>query len=413
MAAPEITAAGLSIQTFDDAFTQLCADVRNALGQQMRASDPNSVIGIVDGFVARASALVQGAVQGTYLARTLDGANGTDLDRLFQLAGLYRKVATQSRVTLHMANGSGAIVTIPGSALVQIANTTYQFVMGATFGVGASGSADISVLAVATGPTPVDAGQSWQWVSSFTGSTAITITNPDSGVQGVDVEDDAAFKFRFVQSLATAGAGTLASIRTAILAIVAVQEVAAFENDGDGVGITSPVTIGGIPAHSFTVAVKGTEDPQNVGNAIFAKKPAGIATFGATSVTVTDDQNYTHTINFQEASALEVYVTAHVYGPAGLTASASAIQAAILRYVNGAAASGTTPETLGLRVAQTMLFNRVYASISDVCDSSGFDATNIVLTMGTAPSPSGTANVVPDWDKYCHLTGGHCIVAVN
>ena len=84
MAAPEITPYGLTIQTFDEAFAALAQEVRNALGQQIAADSPTSVIGVLNGIVARLSASNQEGLQGVYLARSLDGASGTDLDRIGQ-----------------------------------------------------------------------------------------------------------------------------------------------------------------------------------------------------------------------------------------------------------------------------------------------------------------------------------------
>ena len=100
MAAPEITPYGLTIQTFDEAFAALAQQVRNALGQQIAADSPTSVIGVLNGIVARLSASNQEGLQGVYLARTLDGASGTDLDRIGQILSIPRKGATQSVVTV-------------------------------------------------------------------------------------------------------------------------------------------------------------------------------------------------------------------------------------------------------------------------------------------------------------------------
>jgi hypothetical protein len=411
MPAPNLTPAGLTIQTFSEVLAQIASDVRGALGQQMQADNPIAVIGIVDAIVARFAAAVQEAIQGVYLSKTLDGAWYIDLDKLLQLAGLYRKAATQSRVTLHMVNASGAGATIPAGALIQIDNTLYQFVIPAAFGILAGGDADVSVLAVATGPTPVTAGQTWQWVSSFAGSTSITTTNPADGVAGDGVETDPAFKLRFVQSFALPGAGTLESIRANVLAILAVQEVAAFENDSDVAGIVDPVTVPGLPPHSFVVAVKGTQADSGVGAVVFARKPCGIRSFGDTAVVVTDSQGYARTVRYQKAVSSPIYVTVHVYGPAGL--AAVDLRTPILRYVNGGAATTTQPAATGLRVAQAALFNRLYSLASDACDATGFDATNIILTLGSSPSPVGTANITPAWDHYCTLADIHLITAVN
>ena len=388
MTAPNLSAAGLTIQNYTEALDALAAQVRSALGQQVAADSPTSVIGIIDGIVAQLSTLCQEAIQGVYLNNTLDGASGTSLDRLVALGGVYRKPATQSRVTIRFSNGSASNYNVPAGSLFQIANTSYQFVTPALFTAPASTYVDVSCLAVATGPTPVSASQSWQWVSSFTGSTSIALTNPDDGVTGTDVESDAALKLRFVESFSLPGSATLEAILAALLSVPTVQECVVFENDSDTPGITSPITISGIPAHSFVAVVKGTATTATLTQVIFARKPIGIRAWGNTTGVVTDSMGYNHNISYQTATSTSIYVTAHVTGAASLSALTGTIEAALTAYVDG------------LTIAQPVLYNRLYAIVSDACKAAGTPADDLTVAVGESPSPSGTSNVAIAWDHY-------------
>lgn len=400
MAAPEMTAAGLTIQTFDEAFASLAAQVRDALGQQVAADSPTSVIGIIDGIVAQLSSLVQEGVEGIYLNQTLDGAAGNPLDRLLALGGVYRKPATQSRVTVRFTNTGLSNVNVPAGSLLQITGTQYQFVTPSLFTAPASAYVDVQCKAVATGPTPVNSGQSWQWVSSFTGSTSVLLSNPTSGTTGTNVEDDAAFKLRFVESFSLPGSATVDAIRAAVLSVQDVQECAVFENDSDFTGILTPVVVPGLPPHSFVAVVKGTAPDLSVCQTIFARKPIGIRSWGATTESVTDSQGYLHPVSFEPATAQDIYVTAHVTGAASLSSLTGTIATQITAYINGDTTA--TPPVLPLGIAKPVLFNRIYAIVSDTCKNAGTPADDITVTLGTSPSPVGTSNVSVDWNKFAN-----------
>jgi uncharacterized phage protein gp47/JayE len=401
MAAPELTAAGLTIQTYEEALASIATAVRNALGQQVAADSPTSVIGIIDGIVAQLSTEAQEGIQGIYLNTTLDGASGTSLDRLVALGGIYRKAATQSRVTMRFTNSSVSNYNVPAGSLFQIANTSYQFVTPAIFTVPASSYVNVSCLAVATGPVPVNASQSWVWVSSFTGSTSVALSNPSAGVTGTDVETDSALKLRYLQSFGLLGSSTINAIRAAVLSLVDVQECSVFENDTDVPGIVSPAIIPGLPPHSFTAVTKGTALSTDIAQIIFDRKPTGIATYGNTLEIVTDSQGYAHAIYFQTASGTNIYVSAHIYGPASLSALTATIQAALLAYIDG------------LTIAQPVLYNRIYSIISDTCKAAGTPATDLTVTIGTAPAPVGTSNITIAWDNYAQTQNSYLTIAVN
>ena len=401
MAAPEITPYGLTIQTFDEAFAALAQEVRNALGQQIAADSPTSVIGVLNGIVARLSASNQEGLQGVYLARTLDGASGTDLDRIGQILSIPRKGATQSVVTITFANSSASNINIPAQRILQIAGTTYQFTTpDAVFTVPASGNVDAQVTAIDTGTTPVNALQDWQWVSSFTGSTSITMTNADPGTEGANVESDTAYRLRLATEHGLNGAATLDAIYTALSVLALVQECAVFANDTDSYGISTPRVVPGVPPHAIASVVRGTMTDASVAQTLFAKKAAGIATFGNTSFTVYDAQGMPYPIHFQTGTQLPIYVTAHVTAIGVGTNDAGTIAA----IKNAISAYGET-----LALADTVVYVKVACAITDAVAS----ITGLTMTMGIAPSPSGVVNIVPDWDQAPTFDQTNMIITVN
>lgn len=401
MAGPSLTATGLSVETFAEAFATLAQEVRDVLGQQVAADSPTSAIGVLNGIVARISALCQAGLQGVYLARTLDGANDADLDRVGQLLSIPRKDASQSIVVIRFTNASAASVAIDAGRVFQIANTAYQFVTpDALFTVPALGYVDALCTAIATGPTPVGALQSWQWVSSFAGSTSVTMANAAGGTEGANVETDTAYRLRLATERGLNGAATLDAIFAAIEGLALVQQAVVFENDSDAYGITTPKTVPGLPPHSIVAATLGTQTAADTGAVLFAKKAAGVGTFGDTSVTVYDSQGFPHAIAYQTATELPIYATAHIVAaglPVNDAGTITAVKAAIAAY-------GDT-----LRLASTVVYVRILSAVSDTVPT----ATAITLTIGTAPAPGGTANIVPDWDKAPTFDPANLVITVN
>lgn len=99
------------------------------------------------------------------------------------------------------------------------------------------------------------------WVTSFVGSSELTLVNPAAAVVGAAVETDAALRLRYFQVLAQAGAGTVQAILASVLALATVTQARVYENDSNVLGISTPESIPTLPAHSFLVVARGTYDP--------------------------------------------------------------------------------------------------------------------------------------------------------
>ena len=381
---------GLVTQTEEEVRAELVAAVRAALGQSVAADSATSIIGILTGIVANMDAVEQAAMQALWLSWTLGGASGLALDALCELQGVYRKPAVQSTVVLHIVNAALFPVAIPAGSLIKNSQTGDQFFLPLAATIPASGYLDVSATSVQSGLIPVTNGITWIWVSTFSGYTSLTTTNPDDGLLGNNVQTDASLRVEYVQTFALPGAGTLEAMLAAVVSILSVKEAAVFENDSDTAGITSPIAIPGIAPHSF-VAVERDGVQLDVARVIFAKKPLGIKAWGSTYIDVTDSQGYVHSIGFEPAAALDCYADIHVTGPASLAGTQAQVKAAVSAYV---AALGT---------ATPVVFSRVIAIVSDTLTTGTATPSDIVLTMDTAPSPSGTTNIVPAWNEYADM----------
>lgn len=123
-----------------------------------------------------------------------------------------------------------------------------------------------------------------------------SVNNLVAGNVGRFVESDDELRSRHSDAVHVIGAATAPSIRSRILAEVdGVTYVRVYENRTNATDAFS------LPPHSFETVVEGGID-QEIGNRLFELKPAGIETYGNTSVLVVDDNGDSWTCKFSRAS---------------------------------------------------------------------------------------------------------------
>lgn len=128
----------------------------------------------------------------------------------------------------------------------------------------------------------------------------ISITNAESGITGRDRETDTELRLRRRESVKLGGAGTVEAIRARLLNVPGVTAVSITEN-------TDLIVVDGIPAKSFQALVLGGLD-QDIGDAIWKAKPAGIKAFGNVDVIVTDSTGKEQLVQFSRPVNLYIYV---------------------------------------------------------------------------------------------------------
>jgi uncharacterized phage protein gp47/JayE len=169
-------------------------------------------------------------------------------------------------------------------------------------------------------------------------NTLDTIDTPASGLDDVGnlvagetgrgTETDAELRLRRSTSLQIASAGTLAAIRSRIADDVDdVASCTVYEN------VTDSTDSDGLPPHSLLAVVSGG-DATDIGNMIWDTKPAGIRTYGDTTVSITDTNGDPQSVYFARPLSKYVWVdtTYNVYSEEnypGFTTAEAAIKASI------------------------------------------------------------------------------------
>lgn len=296
-----LTADGLVIKRQADIKAELQAAYRSVFGPAINLDD-RSPLGQIIGVHSEREADIWELVEVVYNSRFPDTATGLSLDNVATITNVTRMAATYSEVTGRVSGDNGTVVPVGFIASVA-GNKTARFVTTES-GTISGGYVDLAFQAESTGPVEAPVGTLTVVETPVSGVTAVN--NSTEAIVGRAVETDSELRIRRLRVLARAGTATVNGIRNAVLAVADVSQCMVIENasgttDGDG-----------RPPYSFeTVALGGTD--QAIGDAIFSAKPAGIETYGSTSVTVVDSQKISHTINFSRPTQVPINVEISVH----------------------------------------------------------------------------------------------------
>jgi uncharacterized phage protein gp47/JayE len=221
-----------------------------------------------------------------------------------------------------------------------------------------------------------------------------SVTNPQPVALGRFRETDEELRIRFANSKELNARGTIDSIFSTLLGVVGVEEVQVYENETNGVDAI------GLPPKSFSAVVLGGS-AQQIAEAIWEVKPAGVEAFGNTTVTVVDSQGLPHDISFSRPETVNIY-----------------IDLVISPFENQSIASNT-PELIidaleeyfreNYRVGDDVIYSRLYTPINSAASGYQIDS----LSIGTSPNPTGMGNVTINFDQIAQLLRGNVNITVS
>lgn len=279
----------------DDIETQQQADFGASIN-----TGAESVLGQLNATFAASVAEAWEVLQAVYRSLYPDSATGEALDNVSAITGVSREPATKSTINL-TCNGTAGTLLLAGR-VVSVDNTGERFVSLADASIGGGGSVSVLFEADSFGPVQLLSGWDLTIETSVAGwSTAVA--GEDAEV-GDDLETDAALRLRRADLLRFQGSATIEAIRADILDVDGVEQCYVYEN-------TQEITGGrGLPPKSIEVIAHGGTD-EDVAEAIFDTKAAGIETYGhaPNDVTeiVTDSMGINHTINFTRPDDIDIH----------------------------------------------------------------------------------------------------------
>lgn len=199
------------------------------------------------------------------------------------------------------ASGSGLIVTSDGAAVRLSSDGRRAFSVGVSGPMSLSNIGSPGLFQSERPSTEAPAvGELSEIVTGMQGWTSVR--NLQAGIPGRLVETDAELRARYPSGLFRLGAATYPSLEPNIRDRVSgVTAIKVFENDTDAYDDS------GRPPHSVHFVVEGGLD-QEIGEAIYRAKAAGIASHGSVEVDVASDDGAIHAVRFDRPSPVYVWV---------------------------------------------------------------------------------------------------------
>jgi uncharacterized phage protein gp47/JayE len=371
MASYGVTSTGFIRKPIETILEEIEDDQKAALGAGFDVS-AQSPAGQINGVVATALDELWEVAAAVYASLDPDSATGAALSALSSLTGTVREAATKSTVTASVNLDAGK--TLAAGAVASVSgNPSARFVttVAVTNGGGAPAAVPVAMEAETAGVVVANAGTLTVIESAQTGWNSIT--NALDAELGEVAETDAEIRTRREVDLRRAGAAAVDALKADIEAVVDVTSATVFENPTDFVDAD------GVPAHAFEAVVLGGA-ANDIAQAIWDSKAAGIEAHGDVTGTATDSEGDSQSVDFSRPTEVDIYIDVEVDVDDDYAATGDAdIETALAAF--GQANLGT-----GDDVIYSQLFGIIFA-VSGVVDVT-------LLETGIAPAPAGTTNIV-------------------
>ena len=380
-----ITSAGFFPKPVTELDTEIVADQLSTIDTALDTSAENP-IGQQNGIVEEKLAELWEIAQVCYNSINPDDAEGNQLDNVCALTGTLRQPPLPSFVLCNCTLAAAHSPYLAGTLVASVTGQpTIQFSNAADINVTADGLiTGLPFTSIEDGPIPAVDGTLTVIATPVTGWT--TITNPLTAVLGTLLELDPALRQRREEELAAAGSGTVDAISASVLEVDggAVLNVTILEN------LTGTTDGNNTPGHAMQAVIwdgLGAGAANNdVAQALWNGKPAGIPYYGTSSGTAIDAAGNSQTVLFTRPTQIPIYLAFTVTFVAGLSSSG---QTAAIAAVKAAAVafSLSTPSILQPGVEVIALALKAAAlGVTGI-----FDVP--VLYLDVTASPTATANI--------------------
>ena len=230
----------------------------------------------------------------------------------------------------------------------------------------------------------------------YASGQALDLLLPQYGITRQAGESDASARARMRLASAARGAFSMEAMEAALRQISGVTHVRIRVNDED-------TAADGIPGHTVAALVSGG-NAGLIAEAIWRKKPPGIATAGTTSRTVTDAAGNSHTVRFSRPGLLAVSFRIELRSYEGFEEAevVPAMKEALMAYVN---------ETLdiGEAINVPQLYGMLYRAAGNA--GSSFSVTDMTCSGNHGVSRE---RITPEWNqKFTLMSASEVTVVVS
>jgi uncharacterized phage protein gp47/JayE len=324
-APPFIGTAGLTVPSNNAIAQYFVAAFQNIYGVIVSLDNATSDIQLMNVIALAASDAMNCLIQ-EYANRSPAFAIGAALDSLVKINGLVRKPASYSTCLVTLSGTSGTVIT---NGIVQDINGNLWNLPNSVT-IGGGGMVTVTATAQVAGPIDAQIGQ----ITGIYTPTAgwISVTNGSASIDGSPAESDSALRARQAISTELPSISLVAGTLADVFAVSGVTRANIDEN------YTGSTNGNGTAAHSIQVVAEGG-DSLAIATAIYDNKSIGCGTTGSTTEVVVDpNTGISNNISFNRPTDVPIFVTVNAHLLAGgTTATLTAIQAALVTYLNSLA----------------------------------------------------------------------------
>ena len=217
-----------------------------------------------------------------------------------------------------------------------------------------------------------------------------SIINPVGATTGRLTETDEELRERFRNSKFYQSQNIIEGILDALKNVSGVSDAIIYEND------TGVVDSKGVPAHSFLPIVLGGL-PSDVAQAIWDNKPTGIPSVGNTTVQIPDSQGFLHSVSYKQPTEVPIYIKMTISDLGTMPGDADAqVKQKLVDYSNN-----------NQFIGDDVIYSRLYTPINSI---PGFTVNS--LTIGKTANPTGTSNIVINYDQVGVISAENITVTV-
>lgn len=341
-----VTPYGFRRKLYAEALTERISRAKEVFGVNIDTSE-TSFLGKLIRNMAWDEAGLWERIEEVYFSAYVNSSEGTGLDNVGQYLTITRRPAVKSKGILTIKGMDGTKVP-KGFRVATKDGVAFETVEDIVI---ANGQVDVGIVSVAAGK------------SNNVSENAITeIVNPGFGIHsifndcategGLNIETDKEFRARYKKSYSRGGGSTVPALTAALLDIDSVVDAEVVEN-------VTMDTINGIPPKSLACYVLGGSDEQ-VAEAIFQNKAAGIEAFGDRYVDQEDAKGRKHKIGFTRAKVDDVYVNLKLVKDENFKGE-GAVKRAVLNYIGGIDEDGI--EYAGLKLGKDVVLSKVIGAV--------------------------------------------------
>lgn len=395
-----LTPTGYVAPTVNECLTLFRETVEAELNVTVDWAPDTALAAISEGVSVLAGTVSEGT-QAVWDGMDRNNAQGAQLDQLGALIGVYRTPATYSTCTVTLTGTAGTIV--PSGSLVQggTSDTQARWRIPSNTTI-TGGSVDVVVTAVDSGVVTASASTITQIVTPVAGWSAVT--NAAAATPGTDIESDADYRLRQVQSVQISGAMSANALRAALLALTEsgatfIESCVVIENDD-----ATTLTLGGLdfPGHSFAPVIwpstLTTTQKEAIALVIYANQPGGTYSAGPTTsdvtgvaTVVTGTDGWPHPVRWYWAVNVEIPVVITLTLKSGYTLSdvQTAVENAVIDYFDSLAVGEPAyllSVLVAAKAANPAAITGATATLDGVADDYDPAAVEIVQIDGGTPT---------------------------